>query len=490
LLTLAWGLAGAHLNGRRLSLDINPVWQAGLILACTLAVVVSLFLRRLARKIDSEVRYLGSIDALTGLLNRRGLSARLERPNIAVLYLDLDRFKSVNDGMGHDTGDDVLRTVAERIRAILRPADAAARLGGDEFVVVVQDRDTEARARAVAERLRESLARPIRAQRRDVSVSASIGVAVKSADLVSPQDLLRAADLALYRAKRQGRNRVVFFNGRGQSNVLHRMDLEKDLWQAMDRGELELHYLPEVNLRTGAITGAEALVRWRHPEHGLLRPESFILMAEETGSVRDLGLWVLEAAARDWAVWRRRLRNRRPPSLSINLSARQVGDPEVIRRAQEVVIATGMDPQSLKLEIAERSLFDALADHRARLEQFGRLGVRIIVDEFGSSDIPLGYLRDLPVHGVKIDRSLVGNLEFDDSRLLVVQAIVALAHDLGLEVTAVGIETAAQLAQLHDLGCDLGQGYYLSEPITAAAMTRLLTRSLPGRRGRSAGRAA
>jgi diguanylate cyclase (GGDEF)-like protein len=490
LIALIWGLAGLDVSGRRLSLDLNPVWQVGLIVACTLSVVVSLFLRRLARKIDSEVRLLGSIDALTGLLNRRGLSARLERPNIAVLYLDLDRFKAVNDGMGHDTGDDVLRAVADRIRAVLRPADAAARLGGDEFVVVVEDKDAEVQARALAERLRGNLARPIRSQRRDVTVSASIGVAVKSTDLAGAEDLLRAADMALYRAKRQGRNRVVVFNGKGESNVLHRLDLEKDLWQAMDRGELELHYLPEVSLRTGAITGVEALVRWRHPEHGLLRPESFILMAEETGSVRDIGLWVLEAAARDWAAWRRRLGNQPPPALSINVSPRQIGDQEIVRRAQEVMLATGMDPQFLKLEVAERPFLDALTVQRSRLEQLSHLGVRIIVDDFGSSDSPLSDLKELPVHGVKIDRSLVGNLEFDDSRLLVVQAIVALAHDLGLEVTAVGIETAAQLAQLHELGCDFGQGYYLSEPVAAAAVTRLLTRTLPARRGRTSRRAA
>jgi diguanylate cyclase (GGDEF)-like protein len=474
LLVMLWSVLGLKLESRRVSFDAYPLWQIMVVAGCFVAATVTIGLRYLARHIDDQVRYLGSIDALTGLSNRTGVMDRLERPQIAVMYLDLDKFKSINDGMGHDVGDEVLRTIAQRIRRVLRPGDMAARLGGDEFVVVLEDPDAEDVARSVAERIRESIAHPIRSERRLINVTPSIGVAVKTPQLAGGNELLRAADLALYRAKRQGRNRVVFFNEAVEANVLQRLDLEKDLWRAMDRGELEMHYLPEVNILTGSITGVEALVRWRHPDHGLLRPQSFLGVAEETGSVAELGLWAIETAGRQWGRLRRIMPSA-PLTMSVNLSPRQIDQPDLIRRVEEIMLATNMDPRYLKVEITESVLLDVTAV-TSKIVDLHKLGIRVMIDDFGTGLAPLSYLRQLPVQGVKIDRSLVSNLEFDDAKLLVVQAIIALAHDLGIEVTAVGIETPGQFAQLHDLGCELGQGYYLSEPLQFEDLEALLRR--------------
>jgi diguanylate cyclase (GGDEF)-like protein len=476
LIGLAWSAGNAQFSARHISIGARPAWALGVIGACAVVVGLVLVLRRLAGNIDRQVRYLGSLDVLTGLSNRAGIMERLERPNIALLYLDLDKFKSINDGLGHDAGDEVLKTVAQRLKRLLRPGDLAARLGGDEFVVVLEGPDVAERAVRTAERIRESLAQPIRSERRDVHTSSSIGGALKSSQLASGNELLRAADLALYRAKRQGRNRVVFFEDAQERNVLQRMNLEKDLWRAMDRGQIEMHYLPEVDLRTGVVSGVEALVRWRHPDHGLLRPESFMPVAEETGSMRLIGLWGFETACREWHQLRRLTRRAQPPTMSLNLSAQQLGQPDLARRIEEIMLATDMDPGCLKLEITEAVLMDSVLVQRSHLDDLKSLGVRIIIDDFGKGQAPLNYLRHVPVQGVKIDRTLVGNLEFDDSKLLVVQAIIALAHDMGLEVTAEGIETPGQFGQLCELGCDYGQGYYLSEPLEAEGLRRLMTR--------------
>ncbi len=474
---MGWSFAGLRFDGRNIALETYSLWQVGLVIASFIVVGLTVFLRRLARHIEWELRYYGSLDVLTGLSNRSGLMDRLQRPQIAVLYLDLDKFKSINDSLGHDSGDEVIKAVAQRIRRIIRPEDLAARLGGDEFVIVIEDPEAESAARALGDRIRTSLAMPMKADRREVCVTASIGIAVKSAEVSTPSDLLRAADLALYRAKRQGRDRVVFFNESTESNVMFRMDLEKDLWKAMDRGELELDYLPEVNIQTGVIGGVEALVRWRHPDHGVLRPNSFLTLAEETGSVTEIGIWALETACRDWRAWRDA--TGRDINLGVNLSPRQLTNPELVRRVEEILLATGMDPTRLRVEISDKVLLDGGPAQAARLQDLHSLGIDIVIDDFGTGHAPLNYLRQWPVQAVKIDRSLVSNLEFDDSKMLIVQAIISLAHDLGIGITAVGIETPKQLSQLFDLGCDFGQGYYLSEPVPARSVEDLLAGRAP-----------
>ena len=474
--SLLWFISEVRFEDQTVSFDVSSLWSLVLLAASASVVGFILFLRGLARHIDLEMKYVGSLDVLTGLSNRSGLMERLDRPAIALLYLDLDHFKTINDSLGHDAGDDVIKIVAQRLKRVIRPGDMAARLGGDEFVVVVEDDDVEAVARTVADRIRASIAQPIRAERREILVTSSIGVAVKSPQVGTPGELLRAADLALYRAKRQGRDRVVFYNESSESNVLHRLDLEKDLWQAMDRDELEIDYLPEVRLQTGTLTGLEALVRWRHPEHGLLRPHSFLGLAEESGSVAEIGLWALEAGCLDWARLRR-ARPREGLTLGVNFSSRQLAQPGLVRRVEEIILATEMEPRSLRIEISERVFLDGGAAQLTAVQQLRSLGFAIVIDDFGTGLAPLSYLRQWPVQGVKIDRTLVSNLEFDDSKLLIVQAIISLSHDLGFEVTAVGIETPQQLSQLFDLGCDFGQGYYLSEPIPSSSVEDLLARA-------------
>ncbi|HXH23154.1 MAG TPA: bifunctional diguanylate cyclase/phosphodiesterase [Dehalococcoidia bacterium] len=475
LFSFGWSVSDVSFEESTVSFQLRSLWSVALLGVATCLVGLTVFLRRLARHVEEEIRYFGSLDVLTGLANRAGLMERLHRPAIAVLYLDIDYFKNVNDSLGHDSGDEVIRMVAQRLRRAVRPGDLAARLGGDEFVVVIEDEDIEQAARGVAEKIRSAVSQPLRIERRELLLTSSIGVAVKSPQLATPNEVLRAADLALYRAKRQGRDRVVFYSESSERNVLYRLDLEKDLWKAMDRGELELHYLPEVNLQTGALCGLEALVRWRHPAHGVMRPSSFMGLAEETGSISEIGLWSFEAACRDLKSLRR-AGSGEALAMSVNLSRRQLGQPGFIRRLEEVLLATDVDPADIKVEVSEQVFLEAGAAQMATVDQMRALGLGIVIDDFGTGHAPLSYLRRWSVDGVKIDRSLIGNIEFDESKLLIVQAIISLAHDLGLRVTAVGIETPQQLSQLFDLGCDFGQGFYLSEPVPAEAVARLLAK--------------
>jgi diguanylate cyclase (GGDEF)-like protein len=480
-----WFFSEVRFEGRTVSLEVTSLWSLVLLGGATGLVLLTLGLRGLARHIEDEIRYLNSLDGLTGLSNRAGLMARLDRPAIAVIYLDVDYFKTVNDTLGHDAGDEVIKVVAQRLKRSVRPGDLAARLGGDEFVVVVEDEDVERTCRLVAERIRSSIAQPLRIDRRELLVTSSIGVAVKSPHLATPNELLRAADLALYRAKRNGRDRIVYYSESAETNVLYRLDLEKDLWKAMDRGELELHYLPEVNLQTGALSGLEALVRWRHPSHGLMKPASFMGLAEETGSVAEIGIWSLEAACRDL----HHLRTARPRealSMSVNISRRQLGQQGFMRRLEEVLLATGSDPASLKVEVSEKVFLEGGPAQMTAIEQIRALGLAVVIDDYGTGHAPLSYLRRWSVDAVKIDRSLISNVDFDESKLLIVQAIISLAHELGMQVTAVGIETPQQLSQLYDLGCDFGQGYYLSEPVPAQAVEALLARRASEEAGRPA----
>ena len=442
--------------------------------AATVTCILTLALRQLARKIEGEVRSLGAIDALTGLPNRTVLMDRLEGDNIAVLYMDLDRFKVINDSLGHDTGDEVLRIAARRIRRVIRQNDLVVRLGGDEFVVVVQDREAEKVARSAARRILAALHTPLRADRRELFVTGSIGIAVKCADLKDPTELMRAADLALYRAKRQGRDQVVVFNQSMSSNVLAQLDLESDLWRAVERGELEVYYQPEISIESGRITSFEALVRWHHPKHGLLLPDSFISLAEENGSLREIGLWVIEESCRQWRRWTELFPDNGPVGLNVNISLRQLEQPDLVDRVQEVLSATQMDPSRLKLEITESVLISDSAHLISQLHRLRQMGVKLAIDDFGTGYSSLKYLKQLPVHSVKIDQSFVRNIEDDDTNLMIVQAIVTLAHDMGLDVTAEGVETRGQLDYLHQLGCDRGQGFYLSEPQPAEAMEALL----------------
>ena len=472
---LIWQNMYDRLDGRSFVSDVKSTWHYVLFGGSIVAAVAALGTRHLARHIERQVLLMGAIDALTGLPNRMALLERVQRDDVAVLYIDLDRFKVINDSLGHETGDDVLKIVAQRIRRVIRESDLVVRLGGDEFVVVIEDQDVQAVAIAAANRVLRALRAPLRAERRELFVTGSVGIAVKCPELSEANDLLRAADLALYRAKRQGRDQVVVFNQAMEANnVLAQLDLESDLWRAVERGELEVHYQPEVNIASGQITGFEALVRWRHPVRGLLQPESFIGLAEENGALREIGLWVIEEACRQWRHWQEMFQEETPVVVSVNLSLRQLEQVDLVERVTEILNATGMDASNLKLEITESVLLTEMPSVVSQLEKLREMGIRLAIDDFGTGYSSLTYLKHLPVHSVKIDQSFVRHLDDDDASLLIVQAIVTLAHDLGLDVTAEGVETRQQLDHLERLGCDRGQGFFLSEPLPAETVEVLL----------------
>ncbi|HXH23153.1 MAG TPA: bifunctional diguanylate cyclase/phosphodiesterase [Dehalococcoidia bacterium] len=478
------------ISGRRALSDLSSTWRYLLYGGAMAAAVAALVIRYLARRIERQVVLMGSIDALTGLPNRTALLSRLEADSIAVLYIDLDRFKMINDNLGHDTGDAVLKTVAQRIRRAIRETDLVVRLGGDEFVVLVEGEHPEVLAVQAGQRLLAALRPVMVAEGRELYITGSVGIAVKCEALQRPTDLLRAADLALYRAKRQGRDRIVVFNETMEANnVLAQLDLESDLWRAVERDELEVHYQPEINIGTGQITGFEALVRWRHPVRGLLKPDSFIGLAEENGALREIGLWVLEQACKQWRRWREIFDKEAPVVVSVNLSLRQLEEPDLVERVRDILAEHGMEPSSLKLEITESALLAEMPAVVSQLARLRAMGIRLAIDDFGTGYSSLTYLKNLPVHSVKIDQSFVRNMEDDDASLLIVQAIVTLAHDLGLDVTAEGVETRKQLDHLERLGCDRGQGFYLSEPLPAETIEALL-KAYGRREARQRGKAA
>jgi diguanylate cyclase (GGDEF)-like protein/PAS domain S-box-containing protein len=413
-------------------------------------------------------------DPLTGLPNRALFLDRLdlslrrrERAGqvVAVLFIDLDRFKTVNDTLGHFAGDQLLVAVAERLGRILRPGDTIARLGGDEFAVVCEGLYGATGAEEIAIRILKSLPAPVEVEGQEVIVSASIGIAVSEPES-TPATMLRDADAAMYEAKDAGRNRFCVFNPASRAKTLARIRRAEELRMALDRSELRLCYQLEVDLAEESTTGVEALVRWQHPTLGLLPPSEFIDVAEETGLVVPLGDWVLREACRELA-------ERDPRDhpgglrLSVNLSARQLGVPELIDTVRDVLDETGLDPSRLCLEITESVLMDDVQSSIDALLDLKALGVRLAIDDFGTGYSSLSYLRRFPVDVVKLDRSFVAGLGVDSAATAIVAAVVNLAHALGIVVVAEGVETEAQLVALRALRCDRAQGYYWNRPLPA-----------------------
>jgi diguanylate cyclase (GGDEF)-like protein/PAS domain S-box-containing protein len=416
-------------------------------------------------------------DPLTGLPNRALFLDRLalalrrqERDGgiVAVLFVDLDRFKAVNDTLGHFAGDQLLAAVADRLARILRPGDTIARLGGDEFAVVCEGLVGHAGAEEIAVRILNTFAAPVVVEGQEVIASASIGIAISEPD-ATPDTMLRDADTAMYEAKDAGRNRFCVFDPASRARTLARLRRAEELRVALDRSELRLCYQLEVDLAEEATTGVEALVRWQHPTLGLLAPSEFIDVAEETGLVVPLGDWVLWEACRELA--------RRDPKanpgglrLSVNLSARQLGVPELIDTVRDVLGETGLDPSRLCLEITESVLMDEVGSSIEALLDLKALGVRLAIDDFGTGYSSLSYLRRFPVDVVKLDRSFVAGLGVDPAATAIVAAVVNLAHALGIVVVAEGVETEAQLVALRALRCDRAQGYYWNRPLPAGEL--------------------
>ncbi len=426
-------------------------------------------------------------DPLTGLpnrllfLDRLGLAVarcRRTRSQVAVLFLDLDRFKNVNDGLGHDAGDELLVAVARRLEAMLRPGDTVARFGGDEFTILCEDLPAESaaeRSMEIAHRLLGVVSQPFVVRGTDTFVGASIGIAHASNGDERPEELLRNADAAMYHAKEGGRGRVDVFDETMRARALARHATENALHRALERGELRVFFQPVVALADARCVGAEALVRWQHPERGLIAPAEFVPLAEETGLVGELGAWVLAEAASHAAKWQ--IGRDRGFLVSVNLSARQLAQPDLAERAAEVIDRTGVDPSNLCFEITESVLMDDADSVISVIERVRDLGVRLAIDDFGTGYSSLGYLKRFPIDIVKIDRSFVAGLGTDAGDVAIVSAVIGLAHALGLRVVAEGVETEEQLSELVMLGCDEAQGYFFAPPQPVQDLQDLLRKT-------------
>jgi diguanylate cyclase (GGDEF)-like protein/PAS domain S-box-containing protein len=426
-------------------------------------------------------------DHLTGLPNRSLLLDRLSQAvarlgradtRLGVLFFDLDHFKVINDSLGHDAGDRVLQAVAARVAGVLRPTDTLARLGGDEFVVVCEALEGPDDASAVADRIARALAPPIDEGEDELIVGASIGVVVTGDDHADPAGLIRDADAAMYRAKEQGRGRAELFDEGMRVRVVGRLRKERALRRALQRDELRVHYQPVVSLPDLGVTGVEALVRWEHPERGLLAPAEFVPLAEETGLILELGDWVLAEACRQAAAWTGVLGEDRTLEVAVNLSTKQLSQADLAKRVAALLERYGLPPAqvALCLEITESLMLEDPMVTGGLLGDLARLGVRLAIDDFGTGYSSLAYLRRFPVHTLKVDRSFVSGLGLDADSRAVVAAIVELAHALGLEVVAEGVEEQVQLQALVDLGCDRAQGFLFAHPAPPEALAELLSR--------------
>jgi diguanylate cyclase (GGDEF)-like protein len=425
-------------------------------------------------------------DSLTGLANRAAFRARLEaalaRPErrsgtLAVLFVDLDDFKDVNDTLGHAAGDELLSVVAARLETTVRPGDLVARLGGDEFALLLDGVPDPAVALAVAERTVTALAAPVEINGTWVHVGASVGLAMRHDDS-DPESFMREADVAMYTAKGRGKNRVEQYDAVLDEAVVEHNELKADMAGAAGRGEFVLDYQPIVDLATGTFAGVEALVRWQHPTRGLLPPFAFIDLAEETGAIVGIGAWVLETAARQVQSWRRRY-GLAALWISVNVSVRQLDDPGFAALVGDVLQRTGLDPARLVLEVTESVLADPAGGAAGALERLRQLGVRVALDDFGAGYSSIGYLRQLPVDILKIDRSFVSGEHANRPGDVLLDALVGLADRLGLDVIPEGIEEHDQLIRLQALGCRTGQGFLLSRPMPAAAIDQLLAAPEP-----------
>ncbi len=438
------------------------------------------------RTAETELIIQSFRDRLTSLPNRALFMERLGQALLrgerrtrssALLFLDLDRFKVVNDSLGHEAGDQLLIQVSRRIRKAIRPEDTVARLSGDEFVVLFEDIQSINDGLRVAERIKASFSDPFELLGRDLYVTCSMGLAVGSASM-TPSELLRDAEVAMFRAKAKDAGTIEIFDPSINAQAIARFHMEADMRRALDRQEFILYYQPLVCLRTGMVEGWEALVRWKHPEKGLIPPLHFIPLAEETGLIVPLGRWVLEEAVRQASIWRVQFASDPPRLISVNLSARQFQQQDLIQTVTDALDSSNFDPRCLKLEITESVM---MRDPKATLEALNTLrglDIHLVVDDFGTGYSSLSYLKRFPVDTLKVDKSFVDGLGKDSESTAIVKAVISLAKSLGMRVTAEGIETEDQLERLRALDCDLGQGYLFSRPVPAAEAEAFLKNRL------------
>ncbi len=436
------------------------------------------------KRAEEQLQHNAFHDSLTGLANRALFLDRLNRlikhsqrhPGyaFAVLFLDLDRFKVVNDSLGHAIGDDLLVTIGHRLEACLREGDSVARLGGDEFAVLLDDIKDVNEATRVADRIERELQAPFLLRGHEVFTSASIGIALSSAGYTKPDELLRDADTAMYRAKTAGRGRYEVFDRVMHHEAVEQLKIETDLRRAVERDELLLHYQPIVDLQKGAVTGFEALVRWQHPRHGLLQPSDFIPLAEETGMIVPIGWWVLRSACAQVRMWLDTYPWHDSLSVSVNLSARQFTQTDLVEQIVAILEETGCPPTALKLEITESVIMHDGPQSTEMLCRLRDLGIGLCIDDFGTGYSSLSYLKRFPIQTLKIDRSFVAQVDDHSSSVELIELIVALGRILGMSAVAEGVETPEQLELVRRLGSHYAQGFYFATPLTVEAAEDML----------------
>ena len=435
------------------------------------------------KQAEEKLVYEALHDTLTGLPNRFFLMECLRQALqlakrhsdylFAVLFIDLDRFKVINDSLGHMIGDQLLIAIAHRISNCLRPTDTIARLGGDEFVILLADVKDRESATRVADRLQEELLLPFNLEGHEVFSAASVGIAFSNVGYDRPEDLLRDADIAMYRAKAHGRARYAIFQSGMHSKAVALLQIETDLRRAIERHELQLHYQPIVSLRTCQVTGFEALIRWAHPQRGMISPSEFVPVAEETGLITPMGWWVLQESCRQMQYWHEQFPSPHPLIVNVNLSSKQFS-PHLVKQISQILEETHLPPQYLKLEITESILMENAESAVATLSQLKKLGTLLAIDDFGTGYSSLNYLHRFPIDTLKVDRSFVSKVDIDGEQLAIARTIITLAWNLGMEVVAEGVETLKQLAQLRSLQCDYAQGFLFSLPLDVASVERLM----------------
>ncbi|HEV2915366.1 MAG TPA: EAL domain-containing protein [Pyrinomonadaceae bacterium] len=424
-------------------------------------------------------------DALTGLPNRAlfmdRLSQAVERVkrhpdcSFGVIFLDLDRFKVINDSLGHMVGDQLLVEISRRLEGCIRTGDTLARLGGDEFTIILDGVKETADAVSMADRIQEQLHCPFNLDNHEVQISASIGIALSTLSHDKPEDILRDTNIAMHRAKSSGKARHQVFDTTMHFHALELLRLETELRRTAEGEEYCVHYQPLVSLETGQLTGFEALVRWQHPERGFIYPEEFVAVAEETGLIISLDRWVLREACWQVRAWQRQFPEQQSLTVSVNFSARQFSQPDLVEHVQRVLKETGLDAGCLKLEITESVFMSSAESVTALLRRLKGIGVEIHLDDFGTGYSSLSYLHRFPIDVLKIDRSFVTRIGAEGENAEIARAIVTMAHSLGMKVVAEGIETESQFAELKSLSCEYGQGHLFSKPVEALRAEKLLT---------------
>jgi diguanylate cyclase (GGDEF)-like protein/PAS domain S-box-containing protein len=441
------------------------------------------------KQVEEQLVYDAFHDTLTGLPNRALFMDRLERLLtrarrhadylFAVLWLDLDRFKIVNDSLGHLMGDQLLVEIAHRLQTCVRAGDTVARIGGDEFTLLLDDIRGTADAIRVADRIHDTLAEPFSLDGHEIYTTTSIGIALSASGYETAEDVLRDADTAMYRAKALGKARHVVFDAGMHARAVATLEIETDLRRAVEREELRLQYQPVVSLQTGAIVGFEALVRWHHPTRGMVPPGQFIPAAEDTGLIVPIGRWVLDQACRQMHGWRTRLPADSLIWMSVNLSSRQLAQMDLLDQVQETLRETGLDGRYLKLEITESTLMENIDSATVVLSDLRALGIQVSIDDFGTGYSSLSYLHRLPIDTLKVDRAFVTQIGAGQDSSEIARVVITLAHTLNMNVVAEGVETTEQLGALQFLGCEYAQGYLFSRPVDSDQATALLSLDAP-----------